>query len=69
MSFTYYETKVFSNENHSKESFGFVYTMSLSENPDALKDFVMQVTRERRKLGMAVVYVASANYRTQMLPR
>lgn len=52
LSFTYYETKVFSNENHSKESFGFVYTMSLSENPDALKDFVMQVTRERRKLGM-----------------
>lgn len=52
LSFTYYETKIFSRENHSKESFGFIYTMSLSENPDSLKDFVMQVTRERKALGL-----------------
>ncbi len=52
LSFTYYDTKPFSSTNHSKESFGFVYTMSLSENPDGLKDFIMQVLRERRKLGL-----------------
>lgn len=52
LNFTYYETKLHANENNSKKSFGFVYTMSLSENLDGLKDFVMQVTRERKKLGL-----------------
>lgn len=47
LSFTYYDTKLISNKNHSKESFGFIYAMSLSESPDGLKDFVMQVLRER----------------------
>lgn len=61
--FTYYDTKLFSNPNHSKESFGFVYTMSLSENPDGLKDFVMQVMRERRllKLGNMPIYLSEWN--------
>ena len=52
LSFTYYDTKMISDKNHSKESFGFVYAMSLSESPDGLKDFVMQVLRERRQLGL-----------------
>lgn len=52
LSFTYYDTRPFTPKNHSKESFGFVYSMSLSENPDGLKDFIMQVLRERRKLGL-----------------
>ena len=52
LSFTYYDTRLLSSKNYSKESFGFVYTMSLLENPDGLKDFVMQVLRERRQLGL-----------------
>lgn len=52
LSFTYYDTKLISAQNHSKESFGFVYAMSLSESPDGLKDFVMQVLRERRQLDL-----------------
>ena len=49
--------------NHTKESFGFVYTMSLSESPDGLKDFVMQVLRERRqlKLGNMPIYLSEWN--------
>ena len=50
LNFTYYDTKVFSQPNNSRESFGFVYMMSLSENPDGLKDFVMQVLKERKTL-------------------
>ncbi len=63
LSFTYYDTRSFSDSNHSKESFGFVYTMSLSENPDGLKDFVMQVLRERRqlKLGNMPIYLSEWN--------
>lgn len=52
ISFTYYDTKLLSRENHSKESFGFIHTMSLSENPDSMKDFVMQVVREQKQLGL-----------------
>lgn len=63
LSFTYYETQLRSAENNSKESFGFVYTMSLSENPDGLKDFVMRVTRERKELnlGKMPIYLTEWN--------
>lgn len=55
ISFTYYDTKLLSRQNHSKQSFGFIYTMSLSESPDSMKDFVMQVLRERKKLGLGSI--------------
>lgn len=63
LSFTYYDTKLISNKNHSKESFGFIYAMSLSESPDGLKDFVMQVLRERRRLnlGKLPIYLSEWN--------
>lgn len=63
LNFTYYDTKVFSQPNNSKESFGFVYMMSLSENPDGLKDFVMQVLKERKflDLGNIPVYLTEWN--------
>lgn len=63
LSFTYYDTKLMNTNNHTKESFGFVYTMSLSESPDGLKDFVMQVLRERRqlKLGNMPIYLSEWN--------
>lgn len=57
LNFTYYDTKVFSQPNNSKESFGFVYMMSLSENPNGLKDFVMQVLNERKSLGLGNIPV------------
>lgn len=57
LNFTYYDTKVFSQPNSSRESFGFVYMMSLSENPDGLKDFVTQVLRERKTLGLGNIPV------------
>lgn len=52
LNFTYYDAKPYASGNHSRESFGFVYTMSLSENPNSLKDFVMQILRERRRLDL-----------------
>lgn len=52
LNFTYYDTKLLEDRNHSKESFGFVHTMALSENPDGLKEFVMQVLRERKEIGL-----------------
>ena len=63
LSFTYYDTRQIADPNHSKESFGFVYAMSLSESPDGLKDFVMQVLRERRELdlGNMPIYLSEWN--------
>ena len=63
LSFTYYDTKLISAQNHSKESFGFVYAMSLSESPDGLKNFVMQVLKERRQLdlGRLPIYLSEWN--------
>ncbi len=52
LSFTYYDTRLTRIENNSKESFGFVCTMALSDNPDQLKDFVFKVREERKQLGI-----------------
>ncbi len=63
LSFTYYDTKLISNKNHSKESFGFIYAMSLSESPDGLKDFVMQVLKSSAELnlGKLPIYLSEWN--------
>lgn len=52
LTFTYYDTDMFSAENHSKESFGFQTNMSLSENQNGLKDCVMQILHERKEYGL-----------------
>ena len=52
LSFAYYDTKMLRTNANTKETFGFPYTMGLSEDPDSFKNFVMQVSLEKRDLGL-----------------
>lgn len=52
LSFAYYDTKLLFTPSQASETFGFPYMMSLSENPDSFKDFVMDVNLKKRELGL-----------------
>lgn len=53
LSFTYYDTRLLSSKNYSKESFVCIHYEPFGKS-DGLKDFVMQVLRERRQLGLKI---------------
>lgn len=50
LTFTYYDTSIFTEHNHSRQNFGFVETMRLSTNENSFDEFIMQILTEREKL-------------------
>lgn len=52
LNFYYYDTSL-ADEHKKKDSiFGFVYSMTLRDNPEGFQDFVNQVRSEREQLGL-----------------
>lgn len=63
LTFTYYDTTMFTEHNRSRQNFGFVYTMSLSTDENSFTNFITQVLSERDslKLNDIPVYLTEWN--------
>lgn len=52
LSFTYYDTTLFTEHNRSRQNFGFVETMQLSIDENSFTAFIDKIIKERRELGL-----------------